>query len=88
MKGVPKLVCALMRTGPVGSLGGDSLRDTVRVMGVHGRGPACECAHWGRRWISLWSTLRVSGVPTLAWARIRTSPPGPQVELPMARGAC
>ena len=46
VKGLPKLVCALMRTGPVGSLGGGSLRGTILVMGVHGRGPACEFAQW------------------------------------------
>ena len=47
-------------------------------------GTLCELAHWGRRWSSLWDTIRVNGVPKWARRSMNTLAQKPYVEL---RGA-
>ena len=55
-------------------------RDPCERCAEMGGETPCEPSLWGRRWISLWATIHVRGVPTWAdW--MRTLSEGPSVEL-------
>ena len=55
-------------------------RDPCGRCAEMGGGTPCEPSVWGRRWVSLWATIHVTGVATWAdW--MRTLSPGSSVEI-------